>query len=426
MATEPLNKANQEQLPVNVRKITDKRHVVVRLDQVQRGILKHPAQFESLDADRSLQHIRTEVRQLQAALTQHALKQVEYAFTQLQRTFKLMQSWSAEEELSDVLTLDHHRYDALQAEKDACEIYPDYIELLPRLTAERERLYHKYSGFFENRGEELKVKQEETRKKLKPCQPKMEEARQRMESFKSVQQEINYYAQRSTNALVGGMGALLGLTLVGYVSGIWGGWFWGFLLGYTVFSNIASLYTDVRNKPMLEMYTFLKCHYEIKNLKPFFAFENKEKPEEPTRFDASKGEALARFMQKDVSSASKDYSQWERQHTEHVGYLQYLEGQRAWSDDQLRRLKEISQDVIPELEAAAPKKEPVEDTPPVDLASLQAPPEPAKPVSQEPVFATIPEPADSELEKRATSPAPVVKKSLKKAVRPAKMPDRAS
>lgn len=423
MATEPLKKdTNTEQLPVNVRNITDKRHVVVRLDQVQRGILKNPALFESLDADRSLHHVRTEVKKLQAALTQHALQQVEYEFTQLQRTFKLMQSWSAEEELSDVLTLDHHRYEALQAEKDACEIYPDYVELLPRLKEERERLYHKYSGFFENRGEELKAKQEETRKKLKPCQPKMEEARQRLESFKSVQQEINYYAQRSTNALVGGMGALLGLTLVGYVSGIWGGWFWGFLLGYTVFSNIASLYTDVRDKPMLEMYVFLKSHYDIKNLKPFFHFENKEKPEEPTRFDASRGEALARFMQKDVSSASKDYSQWERQHTEHVGYLQYLEGQRAWSEDQLRRLKEASQDVVPELSASQPPV-PVEK-PVVAVADLPAPPEPAKPLPQEPVFEPIPAlPATDEV---TVKPAPVVKKSLKKAVRPAKMPDRAS
>lgn len=423
MVTGPLNtpaSGNTEKLPVNVREFTDKRHIVVRLDQVQRAILKDPEVFERLEKDRSLNHVRTEVEQLQDALTAYAKQGVDYEFSQLQRVFKMMQAWSAEEELSDVLTLDRHRYDEIQAEKDMCEIYPDYVDLLPRLKAERERLYHKYAGFFENRGEELMAKREETRKKLKPCQPKMEESRQRMEAFKSVQQEINYYAQRSTNALVGGMGALVGLTLVGYVSGIWGGWFWGLILGYTVFSNIAALYTDVREKPMKELYAFLKDHYEIKNLKPFFQFENKENPEEPTRFDASRGETLAKFMQKDVQEAANEFSRWERQHTEHVGYLQYLEGQRAWSDDQLRRLKELSQDVVPALaELQNEVGKPVETV--VPLADLPAPPEPEKPVPAE-TFEPIPMPP-SEV---ANDAKPVVKKAARKTVRPAKMPDRAS
>lgn len=416
MATEPLpslDKEKTEKLPVNVRTLTDKRHGVVRLDQIQRGILKDPEFFERVDNDRSLNHLRNEVNALKEALTAYAQQQANYEYTQLQLTFKLMVSWSGEEELNDVLTLDRHRYEDIQVEYQQCETYPDYVALLPRLQSERERLYHKYAGFFQNRGEELKLKREETQKKLKPCQPKMEESRQRMEAFTSVQQQINYYGQRSTRALVGGMAALVGLTFVGFVSGIWGGWFFGGLMGYIVFSNIATLYTDICDKPMLELYDFLKDHYEIKNLKPFFSFDNKEKPEEPTRFDAARGEVLARFMQKDVQAAANEFGQWERQHTEHVGYLQYLEGQRAWSEDQLRRLRVLSKDRIPELllekesaqepaKTAPSKVEPVE----VSAAEMPLPPEPQKPVPQG--FEKIPDP-----------PA-------RKTVRPAKTPDKAS
>ena len=139
MVTGPLNtpaSGNTEKLPVNVREFTDKRHIVVRLDQVQRAILKDPEVFERLEKDRSLDHVRTEVEQLQDALTAYAKQGVDYEFSQLQRVFKMMQAWSAEEELSDVLTLDRHRYDEIQAEKDMCEIYPDYVDLLPRLKAE--------------------------------------------------------------------------------------------------------------------------------------------------------------------------------------------------------------------------------------------------------------------------------------------------
>lgn len=438
MATEPLDpvdKENAEKLPVNVRALTDKRHAIVRLDQLQRGILKDPDLFERVDSDRSLNHVRDEVNRLKEALTHYAQQQVNYEYTQLQHTLKLMVSWSAEEELNDVLTLDRHRYEDIQAEQQACEVYPDYVVLLPRLQAERERLYHKYAGFFQNRGEELKRKREETQKKLKPCQPKMEEARQRLEAFTSVQQQINYYAQRSTRALVGGMGALAGLTFVGFVSGIWGGWFWGGLMGYIVFSNIATLYTDICDKPMLELYTFLKDHYEIKNLKPFFSFDNKEKPEEPTRFDAARGETLARFMQKDVQAAASEFAQWERQHTEHVGYLQYLEGQRAWAEDQLRRMTMLSKDRIPELllandsgvenglDSASGRTEKAEKIEPAEaVAQLAAPPDPPRPVVQD--FEKIPELPAEPVKKE--KPSSVTKSAVRKKVRPSKTPDKAS
>ena len=433
MATEPLTSADKEKtekLPVNVRTLTDKRHGVVRLDQVQRGILKDPQLFDRVDSDRSLNHVRSEVDCLKEALTTYAQQQVNYEYTQLQLTLKLMISWSAEEELNDVLTLDRHRYESIQVELQQCEVYPDYVDLLPRLQAERDRLYHKYAGFFQNRGEELKAKREETQKKLKPCQPKMEESRQRMEAFTSVQQQINYYGQRSSRALVGGMGALVGLTLVGFVSGIWGGWLWGGLMGYLVFSNIATLYTDICDKPMLELYAFLKEHYEIKNLKPFFSFDNKEKPEEPTRFDAARGETLARFMQKDVQAAADEFAQWERQHTEHVGYLQYLEGQRAWSEDQLRRLRMLSKDRIPELllekERLQPQEQPQQKNQEADSAvrvsEMPAPPEPSKPVVH--AFEKIPEVLAPAIEE-AKSPS-VAKPSLRKTVRPAKAPDKVS
>jgi hypothetical protein len=430
MATEPLepaDKENAEKLPVNVRLLTDKRHVIVRLDQLQRGMLKDPQLFDRIDNDRSLNHLRGEVNRLKEALTAYAQQQVNYEYTQLQHTLKLMVSWAAEEELNDVLALDRSRYEDLQVKHHQCEVYPDYVELLPHLQAERERLYHKYSGFFQNRAEELKRKREETQKKLKPCQPKMEESRQRMEAFTSVQQQINYYGYRSTRALVGGMGALIGLTFVGFVSGIWGGWFWGALMGYIVFSNIATLYTDIRDKPMLELYAFLKDHYEIKNLKPFFSFDNKEKPEEPTRFDAARGEALARFMQKDVQAAANEFAQWERQHTEHVGYLQYLEGQRAWSDDQLRRITLLSKDRFPELLLESTPKvelkaaEPAALIPvPVETVSeMPAPPEPPRPVAQD--FEKIPEPPVVE-----AKPVSVTRPAVRKNVRPSKLPDKAS
>lgn len=422
MVTEPLESAgkeNTEKLPVNVRLLTDKRHAIVRLDQVQRGILKDHQLFERVDNDRSLNHVRSEVNALKEALTAYAQQLVNYEYTQLQLTLKLMISWSAEEELNDVLTLDRQRYEDIQVEQQQCEVYPDYVVLLPRLQAERERLYHKYAGFFQNRGEELKAKREETQKKLKPCQPKMEESRQRMEAFTSVQQQINYYGQRSTRALVGGMGALVGLTFVGFVSGVWGGWFFGGVMGYIVFSNIATLYTDICDKPMLELYDFLKEHYEIKNLKPFFSFDNKEKPEEPTRFDAARGEVLARFMQKDVQAAANEFSQWERQHTEHVGYLQYLEGQRAWSEDQLRRLRLLSKDCIPELLLEKENIRESQETHSVEVVSeMLAPPEPPKPVLQD--FEKIPDPPEE------IKPPSVTKSAARKTVRPAKMPDKAS
>ncbi len=201
-------------------------------------------------------------------------------------------------------------------------------------------------------------------------------------------------------------------------------------MGYIVFSNIATLYTDICDKPMLELYAFLKDHYEIKNLKPFFSFDNKEKPEEPTRFDAARGEALARFMQKDVQASASEFAQWERQYTEHVGYLQYLEGQRAWSDDQLRRITLLSKDRIPELllESTPAAETHVVDTESADLESekpvaavseLSAPPEPAKPVAQN--FEKIPEhPPEERPSSSVTRPA------ARKKVRPSKAPDKAS
>ncbi len=426
MATQPLKPSeSEEKLPVNVRDLTDKRHAIVRLDQVQRSILKNPDMFHKIDADRSLNHVREETQKLQAALLRHAETKAREEYDKVQQIFLLMQAWSAEDELSDVFLLDQHRYEELQKEINSRETYQEWVEMPEQLIEERERLYQKYAGFFETRMNELQTRRKDTEKKLAPCQPRMEETRQRMEAFKSTQQQINYYAQRSTNALVGGMGALVGLTFVGFVSGIWGGWLIGLFLGYIVFSNIAALYTDLEGKPMEDMYAFLSQHYELKNLKPFFQYDNKEKPEQPTRFDAARGEVLARFMQKDVKAASNEYSRWERQHTEYVGYLQYLEGQRAWSQEQLRKLTLLAR---PEEELDTETLDPDVDIP--EMAVLEAPPEPEKPKTEE--FQKIPEPVADTPEVAPTGSQSATKKAARKKsvrkgkVRPAKMPDRAS
>lgn len=377
MASDP------EKLPVDVRTISDKGHVVLRLNQLQRGILEDPTRFAALENDRSLSHLRKEVNALQSALMATVKAEATYEYQQLKRAAELVNSWESESELKDILLLDNHRFQDLQKEYHLCEGYPYWLLLIDSLRQERQRLLNKYQGYFEGQHEDLSRKRQDTQKKINPCLPKMEEWRKKLDELMQVQQQINYYTQQSMNALVSGMGAIMGLAVLFWWFSIWGSWFTGLVIGYLIFSNLAAHYAYLEGQPMKDLYTFLSERYPIKNVRPFFRFDNKENIHEPTRYDATRGEVLAGLMQKDIVDARSNYGQIERQHQEHVNYLHYLEGRSQWIDEQLRRLTEIATATYGKPVEEPPAPAPPEAPPKATRELQPIPPLPAGPAENE-------------------------------------------
>ncbi|PKL76956.1 MAG: hypothetical protein CVV27_07610, partial [Candidatus Melainabacteria bacterium HGW-Melainabacteria-1] len=280
-------------------------------------------------------------RLLQEALLQAVQRDVEAEKNLLLRAGELLDSWASESELKDILTLDTYRRQGLFEQAARCERYPQWRDLVGQFQTERERLFNKYQGYFEGQQQDMDNRKGEAQKRLKPLAPKIEEARQKRDQLTEQQLIVNYYYQQSTHYLVIGLGSLLGLTLVLSFSGIWGGWLWGLIMGSTVFSYLASRYAYVDGKPMQDLYDFLLTRYPVKNIKPFFRYEDPEKPEQPSRFDASRADVLSQILQKDIVAVGSEFTQLERQRDEQLSYLQYLEGRKQWAAEQIRRMHDF-------------------------------------------------------------------------------------
>lgn len=440
-----------EVLPVNVKNITDKRHIIFRLDKLQREILANPERFVELDDDPSLNHVRKEVQALQQALTQVVKSEARFELQALQRTGQLLKNWAGENELHDTLLLDNHRRENFQLKFETGENYLDWRHLSDQMREERLTMFSRYRGYFESLDAEVDTRKAQNEAALLEATPQMEEWRKISEPLLEVQQQINYYTQQANKFMVGGFGALIGLTLLGHFSGIWGGWLWGLILGYNLFQTLIHRYAYVTGKPMWELFEFLKSRYEFKKVRPFFQFEQIEippepekeappkaetaapidptektvdpepteaskdkkksdKPKKPTkkynydnplRYDASRGEVLANILQKDILEAQKAFLVLERKREEHKGYLNYLEGRRRWYLEQLRKMDEIEaiQYQIQPLEQAKKPKSQKPKVPVTELPASESQTEPAKPeapVSTE-SFAPIPPVPEQEI-----------------------------
>lgn len=330
-----------ENLPINVKLISEKPHITLRLDQVQRAILENPERFESLADDRSLNHVRKEITSLQQALLKRVQAEARFELDVLRRAGELLDSWENETELKDILLLDKDRREYLTAQFEDRTKYTEWLDIISRLREERVRIFSKYQGYFEGQQTDISNKRDETQRKLRVCLPQMEEWRQKLEPMTRVQQEINFYTQKAMNWLVGALAVLIGITLLGYLSGIWGGWFFGLIIGYGFFSSMAYRYAYLEGEAMKDLHRFLSERFELKNVKPFFRFEDPKNPQEPTRYDATRGEVLSGMLQKEIRVYQQAFSALERNREEHINYLQYLESRSSWFEEQLRKIENL-------------------------------------------------------------------------------------
>lgn len=375
-----------EFLPVNSKKISSKPHIILRLDQIQRAILEDPGKINYLEDDRSLNHVRKEVRALQQAMLEALVAELEREKKMLERAGEVLDSWQNETELKDILLLDTHRRQNLFEQIARSEGYVQVRNLIEQIRAERERVFNKYRGYFEGQQTDMENRKEEFQKKLKPLGPRLDEWRIKREMLIQQQQYVNYYYQQSTHYLVVGLGALLGLTLIGCFAPIWGGWLWGLMMGWTVFSYLSSRFAYVTDKPMQDLYDFLVSRFAVKNIRPFFRFEDKEHPEQPTRFDATRGDILSQMLQKEIQLASNEFAMIERQRDEHLSYMQVMEGRKQWAAEQLRRMEKFNQPLEP-VAPAAP-------APPPETGTAELSPIPPMEASLEPI-PPMPEQAES-------------------------------
>lgn len=411
-------------LPVDSKQLSSKSHVILRLDQLQRAIQEDPGRYDLLEEDRSLNHVRKEVRSLLEALMKAVQAEVEAEKQQLKRAGELLDSWQSEAELKDILMLDSHRRQTLYEKISRCQSYTDWTRLVEEMQLERERIFSKYQGFFEGQQTDLNNKKIDTQKKLKPLQPRMDEWRVKREQLLAQQLTINYYYQQSTHYLVVGLGALGALAIAGHFSGIWGGLVWGLFAGYSVFSYLASRFAFVTDKAMQELYDFLIERFPLKEIKPFFRYEDKENPTQPTRFDASRGDYLSQMLQKQIMSTGAEFGVIERQRLELANYLQFLEGRKQWAHEQLRRIARFEQKPEPEAPPEPPAQQLVIDEVPGSGELAKIPP----------MSSEIPEPELTEIPSIVLPvgiPNIEPKAIAGRKVRPAKlgegtMPDRAS
>ncbi|MBF2052632.1 MAG: hypothetical protein IGS03_04105 [Candidatus Sericytochromatia bacterium] len=372
-----------ENLPINVKLISEKPHIVLRLDQIQRAIIENPERFETLAEDRSLNHVRKEIQALQEALLKKVQAEARFELDVLKRAGDLLDSWENETELKDILLLDQDRREYLTAQFEDREKYTEWLDIITRLREERARIFTKYLGYFEGQQTDINNKREETQRKLKVCLPQMEEWRQKLEPMTRVQQEINFYTQKAMNWLVGALAILIGITLLGHFSGIWGGWFWGLIIGYGFFSSMAYRYAYLEGEPMKELHRFLSERFELKNVKPFFRFEDPKNPQEPTRYDATRGEVLSGMLQKEIRVYQQAFSGLERNREEHINYLQYLESRSSWFQEQVSKIEQLQSLVWqPAPERPVKARVMVVDTPAskeadAGFAKIPTPPPPA-------------------------------------------------
>ena len=382
-----------ETLPVNVKNITDKRHIIFRLDKIQREVLDQPERFSELDEDPSLNHVRKEIEALKVALLRVAKAEASFEYKAVRQASDLLKLWDGEQELRDLLLLDNHRQESFEHKFETSETYLDWRHLIENMRDERQSMFEKYRGYFNSQDQEVDRRKEQNELALKDSVPQMEAWRKISEPLLEIQQEVNFYLQLANKYMVGGIGALVGITLLGHISGIWGGWLWGVIIGYNVFQSMVNRYAYIEGKGMLDLFNALKERYELKQIRRYFQFEQieiipepkksepseeelkkaeeKKKPEylrpgqkkppkkaeakkieppkpkkkfnyeNPLRYDASRGESLSALLQKDIVEAQKAFLVLERKREDYKGYLGYLENRRSWYRDQIRKTLEI-------------------------------------------------------------------------------------
>jgi hypothetical protein len=330
-----------EHLPVNIREITQVQHIVLRLEQIQRTVVRQPAKFHELDTDRGLNHIRSEVKQLQSRLTAAASREVRFELKVLNEATDLLSNWEEEKELADVIVSDRHTREMLVLRNSDDLDYPALCALAADIREIRLKMFNKYKGYFAGLLKDNEDKRTLVDRQLQQTQPKLKEYLEKSEQLQSIHGIVLNYHQQSMNALVGGLAMMLAIGYGGWWFWKWWGVFPCLLLGYLAFSNIAHHHTYLEGKHIETLYQFLTERYELKNIRPFFKYANKKEMDRPTCFDASRGEALARFLHKDVVLFQKAFSVQERRKEEFVNYLTYLDGRTAWVREQHERMERL-------------------------------------------------------------------------------------
>lgn len=342
-----------EQHPVNIREISQKQHIVLRLEQLQRMVVKEPQRIHELDGDRSLNHIRPEVKALQARLKASGRKDLAFELKVLSEATDLLSNWEEEKELADVLLSDRHIQEMLALRNSEKLDYPGLRQLADDVREVRIKMFNKYKGYFSGLLKDNEDKRKQVEKQLKQTQDKAAEYLEKATQLEGVHGTVLGYHQQSMNALVGGLAMMLVMAGGGWWFWQWLGLIPGLFFGYMAFSNISHFHAEVSGKNIDTLYAFLLDRYELKNVKPFFKYTNKEKPELPTAFDATRGEPLARFIFKDLTLYRQGLTIQERRKDEFINYLTYLDGRTTWVREQRDRMERLEKlrmgDKLPEI-----------------------------------------------------------------------------
>lgn len=361
--------------PVNIREISQKQHIVLRLEQLQRMIVKEPHRIHELDGDRSLNHIRSEVKALQARLKASARKDLAFELRVLSEATDLLANWEEEKELADVLLSDRHTQEMLALRNNDKLDYPALRQLTEDVREVRIKMFNKYKGYFSGLLKDNEDKRKQVEKQLKQTQEKAVEYLEKATQLEDVHGTVLGYHQQSMNALVGGLAIMVAMTVAGWWFWQWLGVFPGLFFGYMAFSNISHFHAEVSGKNIDTLYAFLRDRYELKNVKPFFKYTDKEKPETPTAFDATRGEPLARYIFKDLALYRQGLNVQERRKDEFINYLTYLDGRTQWVREQRDRMERLEKlrmgDKLPEVRSRQlPPPPPPLPGPEPDLATL--------------------------------------------------------
>lgn len=342
--------------PVNIREISQKQHVVLRLEQLQRMVIKEPHRIHELDADRSLNHIRPEVKALQARLKATGRKDLGFELKVLSEATDLLSNWEEEKELADVLLSDRHIQESLALRNSDKLDYPGLRQLAQDVREVRIKMFNKYKGYFSGLLKDNEDKRKLVEKQLKQTQDKASEYLDKASQLEGIHGTVQGYHQQAMNALVGGFAIMLAMVGGGWWFWQWLGLFPGLFFGYMAFSNISHFHAEVSGKNIDALYAFLTNRYELKNVKPFFKYKDKEKPDIPTAFDATRGDPLARFIFKDLALYRQGLVVQDRRKDEFINYLTYLDGRTNWVREQRDRMERLEKlrmgDKLPEQRLA--------------------------------------------------------------------------
>jgi hypothetical protein len=371
--SEQNEKSLVDKYPVNIREISQKQHIILRLEQIQRMVVKEPQRIHELDADRSLNHIRSEVKALQARLKTSAAKALLFEYKVLNEATDLLSNWEEEKELTDVLMADRHSREMLVLRNSDSLDYPALLELAEHVRDVRIKMFNKYKGYFSGLLKDNEDKRKLVDKQLKQTQTQAAEYLEIATQLEGVHGVVQGYHQQSMNALVGGFAIFLGMGLGGWWLWQWFGLIPGLFLGYMAFSNISHFHAYVTGKNIDTLYEFLTKRYEMKNVKPFFKYEDKKEPEKPSSFNATRGEALAKYIFKDLALYRQGLVTQDRRKDEFVNYLTYLDGRTNWVREQCDRMERLEKlrmgDKLPEQRMTRQLPPP----PPLQMPQLEAP-----------------------------------------------------